>query len=109
MAEFHANIQPFDLDAVHAVDSQECCITITVGCDEHDMPVTSLRHLSRELDIYVLPDRERVKSATKLYVVGQWNYSFNVEQVVEVAQNEASDPWAAIADHERLTRMANLS
>ncbi|KAF2270893.1 hypothetical protein CC78DRAFT_573254 [Lojkania enalia] len=101
MAElkFDQETQPYDLSRQLGIDIEHGCIIIDVGRNEHDQSVYSLKHVSREVELFLLSEAERLSSTTKLYVVGDWNFTFDVSEATE-ALEEASDPWKVIEKHE---------
>jgi hypothetical protein len=73
MSEFKSALKPYDLDTALATDRGEDCLIINVGRDEGGQSVASLKQVSDAVERYVNDEPELVSSATKLYVVGEWN------------------------------------
>jgi hypothetical protein len=76
MNEFEAEIQPYILGMQHEIDKHENCITLNVDPDR-GMFSKSLRHLAAETSLPAIFDPDCFRNATKLYVVGEWVFSFD--------------------------------
>ncbi|KAF2476578.1 uncharacterized protein BDR25DRAFT_277823 [Lindgomyces ingoldianus] len=87
---------PFDLLKQHRDDRGRSCISIDVGRDEYGMVVESLQHLTREVEYFILPDQAKLRLATKLYVIGHWNFTSDILEEADQAEAQASEPWTII-------------
>jgi hypothetical protein len=74
MSEFKSALKPYGLEAALAADRGEDCLIIDVGTDKDGHSVASLGHVTKQVDHYVQPARARTFAATKLYIIGRWNW-----------------------------------
>ncbi|ORY02457.1 hypothetical protein BCR34DRAFT_636064 [Clohesyomyces aquaticus] len=86
---------PFNVHRQHEDDRGPGCIRIDVGRDEHQRSVASLRHLRREVDIFLLPNKVKLESCTKVYIIGEWNFSCDFSACGR-DELEASEPWVIV-------------
>jgi LPS O-antigen subunit length determinant protein (WzzB/FepE family) len=80
MSEFQSALKPYDLDASLAADRGDDCFVVDVGRDESGQPVASLQHVVDTVENYIAQANDSVFSATKLYIVGEWNLTTNQAQ-----------------------------
>jgi hypothetical protein len=96
---FESERGPYDLAAELKKDRKDGTIVINVGLDEHGHATKSLRQVTREVDHVLNAECLRLKEVLKLYIIGDWNVSFDPEMAAEEALEESSNPWTVITKH----------
>ncbi|KAF1913972.1 hypothetical protein BDU57DRAFT_558891 [Ampelomyces quisqualis] len=73
MSEFKTALKAYDLDVALALDRSDPCLVIDVAHNESGQLVPSLQRVIEQVDKYFHDSHAPTFTATKLYVIGQWN------------------------------------
>lgn len=73
MAELKDNLGPYVLETALADDrADNSCYVLNVGRDKDGDVISSLKHVTEQVDNYLINVYDRLTPVTKLYVVGEW-------------------------------------